>query len=389
MIPALGRLVSASETIFMQRIGVSLFLMALGLGLANPSPARAQFEYCNNTSFYLFTSLGQERSNGEIRSEGWWLVRPGECRVVEPEPLDGDIYYTYAESHPAHQGGIRTWGGRSRLCTSRGLFAIDQHGNCFARGFEPRQFARIQIGDETSWSVNLTETDGYQPEAARHAAAQRLLNDVGYNAGVVDGYLGRRTRRSINRFKQDHGIDDDAIVSNDLLDALIAQASEQQELTGYQFCNRTSIELWAAMGYTEEEAWRSSGWWSLAPGTCSKAINDGLPAETIYTYAVGYTLNGDTVEWGGDYPLCTGDQAFEISGNDDCESRGYVTVGFQRIETEGRNGWVECFVIGTANLDAEDECDPEDLSGRSQSIVQQAAEPEPEGDAEPVEQGPR
>ena len=338
-------------TISMRRIGGSLLfaVLAVGFVMTAPTPARAEFEYCNQTSFYLFTALGHEARNGNIRTEGWWLVRPGECRVVEPEPLEGGTYFTYAESHPAHLGGIRTWGGRARLCTNRGLFTIDRQADCFAQSFEPRAFSRIDVGEETTWTTNLTESANYQPEAARHAAAQRLLNDAGYEAGTVDGYLGRRTRSAINQFKDDLGVEDDTIVSNNLLDALVAQAAEHQELAGYQFCNRTNIPLYAAMGYTEDDAWRTEGWWALAPGTCTKAINDNLPSEQIYTYAVGYTNEGDSVEFGGDYPLCTGDQAFEIVGNADCESRGYVTVGFERVETEGRTGWVQEFVLDTGN----------------------------------------
>ncbi len=328
--------------------------MCLGFVAAAPSPAHAQFEYCNQTSFYLFTALGQERDNGTIRSEGWWLVRPGECRTVVSRPLRGSTYFTYAESHPAHLGGIRTWGGRHRLCTGDGLFTVDEHEECFQQGFEPRTFARIRIGSETSWTSNLTESDNYQREAARHAGAQRLLNDIGYDVGVVDGYLGRRTRRSIERFKQDYGIRDSTIVSNALLDELVSQAAEVQQETGYQFCNNTEIELWAAMGYAEGNDWHSSGWWSLEPNTCAKTRNDDLPAELIYTYAVGYTEEGDTIEWGGDYPLCTGDQAFEISGNADCESRGYLTVGFQQIATEGRNGWRQSFVMGSDGVPIEE-----------------------------------
>jgi len=328
-------------------MGVSFLfaIIALGAGSVLPTPAQAQFEYCNNTSFYLFTALGHEARNGDIRTEGWWLVRPGECRIVEAEPLSGGTYFTYAESHPAHQGGIRTWGGRSRLCTNRGLFTIDEQSNCFRQRFEPREFARIEIGEETEWTTNLTESNDYQPEAARHAAAQRMLNEIGYDAGSVDGYLGRRTRRAIESFADDAGVRSSEIVSNGLLDALIAHAVESQELAGYQFCNRTSMELYAAMGYTEDDAWRTEGWWALAPGTCTKALNETLPAEQIYTYAVGYTTNGDQVEFGGDYPLCAGDQAFEIVGNVDCESRGYVTIGFERVETEGRSGWVQEFVV--------------------------------------------
>jgi len=323
-----------------------LFVLALvGFVSAAPAPAHAQFEYCNQTSFFLFTSVAYERDNGSVRTEGWWLVRPGECRTVISRPLRGTTYYTYAESHPAHIGGIRTWGGRSRFCAGDGLYTIDSHEDCFESGFEPREFARISIGGETEWTANLTEPSNYQREAARHAGAQRLLNDIGYEAGVVDGYLGRQTRRSITRFKRDYGVDDRTIVSNALLDELVAQAAEVQQETGYQFCNNTDMELWAAMGFAQGTEWHSSGWWSLAPDTCAKTVNDDLPAELIYTYAVGYTENGETIEWGGDYPLCTGDQRFEIAGNDDCESRGYMTVGFQRIPTEGRNGWSQSFVM--------------------------------------------
>ena len=326
--------------------GFVFLLLCVGFVSAGSSSARAEFEYCNQTSFYLFTSVGQERDNGTIQSEGWWLVRPGECRTVISRPLRGTTYYTYAESHPAHIGGIRTWGGRTRLCTGDGLYTIEEQGDCFGQDFEPREFARVTVGSETNWTANLTEPNNYQPEAARHAGAQRLLSDIGYDAGVVDGYLGRRTRRAITRFKADYGVEDNTIVSNALLDELVAQAAEVQQETGYQMCNNTGMELWAAMGYAEGSTWHSSGWWSLEPDSCAKTVNDDLPTEIIYSYAVGYTPEGTTMEWGGDYPLCTGDQAFEISGNDDCETRGYMTVGFDRIQTEGREGWTQTFTMG-------------------------------------------
>lgn len=321
-----------------------LFLAVLGGAFVSaPTPARAQFEYCNDTSFFLFTALGREGVDNAVRTEGWWLLRPGQCRTVITQPLTTDTVYTYAESHPAHLGGIRTWAGRSRLCTGPGLFDIDLQGSCFQQGFEPRDFTRIQIGEETQWTTRFTENDDYEPEEARLAGAQRLLTDVGYEPGSIDGYIGRRTRRAITRFKDDFEIEDDTIVSDLLLDELISYASELQEHTGYQFCNETDIELFAAMGYADESEWLSFGWWELAPGTCTKTLKDGLPAEQIYTYAVGYTPDGETLEFAGDYPLCAADQAFEITGTADCESRGYMTLGFERQETAGNDGFVHAF----------------------------------------------
>ncbi len=324
---------------------IACFAALMGAALlAAPTPARAQVEYCNQTSFYLFAAVARELPAG-TRSEGWWLLRPGQCRTVVPTPLVADVIYTYAESHQSHLGGIRTWGGRSRLCTGSGLFTIDSQSDCFDRGFEPREFVRVSVGDDTHWTTNFTETDGYDLEQARLAGAQRLLTDIGYEPGAIDGYIGRRTRQAINRFKAEYGVDDDVIVSDVFLDTLIAHASELQDETGYQFCNQTGIELYAAMGYAEGSDWQSFGWWSLDPGTCTKTLKDGLPAEQIYTYAVGYTQDGETLEWGGDYPLCAADRAFEIVGNDDCESRGYTTVGFQRIDTGGVDGWQQSFVL--------------------------------------------
>ncbi len=325
-----------------------LAILLSAVFLASPTPARAQVEYCNQTSFYLFAALARENAAG-TRSEGWWLLRPGQCRIVVQTPLEEAVIYTYAESHQAHLGGIRTWGGRARQCTGAGLFTIDNQRDCFAQGYEPRDFVRVNVGDETQWTTRFTESDEYELEEARFAGAQRLLTDIGYEPGSVDGYIGRRTRREINRFKTEFEVEDDVIVSDVFLDTLISHAAELQDETGYQFCNRTAIELYAAMGYTEGSDWQSFGWWSLDPGTCTKTLKDGLPAEQIYTYAVGYTQDGDTLEWGGDYPLCAADRAFEIAGNDDCESRGYTTVGFQRINTEGRSGWSQSFV-----MDAED-----------------------------------
>jgi peptidoglycan hydrolase-like protein with peptidoglycan-binding domain len=75
-----------------------------------------------------------------------------------------------------------------------------------------------QLSGLEQWKVNLTAPIDIKPTVAKNAEKalglnrtlakqiQESLNDRGYNAGVVDGSIGRGTRKAISEFQQSQGI---------------------------------------------------------------------------------------------------------------------------------------------------------------------------------------
>lgn len=289
---------------------VPLLALALLFAAAMPGRAEAKYEFCNKTSYYLFSAIAYE-SDGALTAHGWWPLRPGECRTVIEEPLAGGRYYTYAESHPAHKGGRQTWGGTYPFCTADGSFNIARDA-CERGSPNERLFVRVDIGDAKTWTTDFTELDSYTLASARIAGAQRLLRDVGDDPGGVDGTLGNVTRRAIQRAKDNFQIEAPGTVPDALVDALIAQASDQQADFGFRFCNETKFTLWTALAYAEQGILTSRGWFRVQTSECVKVIKDRLPARDFYTYAEAELEDGQIIIWGGDKTLCTSDVRFEI-----------------------------------------------------------------------------
>ncbi len=65
--------------------------------------------------------------------------------------------------------------------------------------------------------------------AGRTEEAQQLLNELGYDAGPVDGKLGPRTVSAIRIFQQSRGVAWDGSVSNELLGVLRTMAARRKE----------------------------------------------------------------------------------------------------------------------------------------------------------------
>ena len=62
------------------------------------------------------------------------------------------------------------------------------------------------------------------------AAAQRTLNQLGYNAGKTDGIVGPNTRQAIRTFQKDRGLVEDGRLTLDLADKLKAEPSLADKL---------------------------------------------------------------------------------------------------------------------------------------------------------------
>lgn len=320
-------------------------LLSLCLAAGFTGPARAELKYCNHSSFYILSAVAYVE-NKEWRSRGWIPLRPGECRVVMKKDMSTSTVFTYAEGHQGHRGEIRTWEGRIQFCTGTDRFDISGRENCRERGYEVRQFARLDKNERArDWTMEFREMRAYSLERALIAGVQRLLFDVGYNAGQIDGYLGRRTALSMRAFQSRSGMEVDGRPSFELIDKLLERAAAIQTQSGYWLCNKTELELWAAIGFSRAKAWTSRGWWKVPAGQCVKPVKDRLDTRFFYTYAEAERENGERIIWGGDHPLCTADVVFEIEGNEECASRGYEKTGFQRQDTQGRNGFRQDFVL--------------------------------------------
>ena len=85
----------------------------------------------------------------------------------------------------------------------------------------------IAAGADTNARDGSGDTMGILLE--RHslvAEAQRLLNELGYNAGTVDGKAGSRTAAAVKAFQGDRGLSQDGSVSPELV-AQLRRAKEQ------------------------------------------------------------------------------------------------------------------------------------------------------------------
>jgi uncharacterized membrane protein len=104
-----------------------------------------------------------------------------------------------------------------------------------------------------------------------------------------------------------------------------------------KLCNNTSSRVGVAIGYKDQDIWVSEGWWNVASHTCEVLLKGTLVARYYYVHALDYDRGG---EWGGSAFMCTGDKAFTIRGEKDCQKRGFKRSGFFEVDTNQEKDWV-------------------------------------------------
>ena len=103
---------------------------------------------------------------------------------------------------------------------------------------------------------------------------------------------------------------------------------------GLDACNKTSEHIYVAVAHTSEEGWVSLGWWTINPKSCVTMVGGNLQYRYYYVYA-----ESETQTWDGDHTFCIQDAKFEIVAGDDCEARGYETVGFFEHDIGGNTDY--------------------------------------------------
>ncbi len=107
-------------------------------------------------------------------------------------------------------------------------------------------------------------------------------------------------------------------------------------LADLRVCNKTSSRVGIAVGYKDEDSWKTEGWWNVAGNSCETLLAGPLVSRYYYLYAVDYDHGG---EWSGRSFMCTQEKTFTIKGIDDCLKRGFERTGFFEIDTGEQRTW--------------------------------------------------
>lgn len=333
-----------TKSIFKLAFASLVMMTAMLSGAHEASAAKPGLTLCNETSYMLEASVAHQAA-GKWKVEGWWTLQPGLCETVVRESLKGGEYYAFARSIPGHNGGTKAWGGRYAFCSGKGTYSIINQANCEQNGLSVHGFAKIDVGSSDAWTNSFTEPAGYNRDKARIAGIQRLLADVGIEKVRVDGFMGRKTRLAITKYKQEKNISAGDFLTEELFDAMSRTANSLSTQTGLELCNETGHKIYAAIAYDggKQTGWISRGWYLVPRGECVKAIKDKLDHRYYYSYAEAELPGDEVVVWDGDRSFCTNTVRFSIEGDKSCEARGYDIRPFRRIDTENRGRWKEFF----------------------------------------------
>jgi uncharacterized membrane protein len=139
---------------FMKLAMTSLTVVtAVALGaLFAAAPAEASYKICNKTKTAVDAAFGYKK-DGDWVAEGWWHIEPGKCKTVFGGDLESQKYYFYADT----ADGDGQWGGDYTFCTLEKEFKIAGDTNCKSRGYKPRGFREVDVGDSSDWTSNLTD----------------------------------------------------------------------------------------------------------------------------------------------------------------------------------------------------------------------------------------
>jgi uncharacterized membrane protein len=143
---------------------------------ASVRPAAANFRLCNNTSSRVGVAIGYKDAQG-WNTEGWWNLPARTCETVLKGNLVARYYYVYAVDYD--HGG--EWMGPAFMCTRDKEFTIRGIANCLARGYDRTGFFEVDTGEQSTWTVQLTETS--EQPAAKPLPAGNPLSAIPPSGG--------------------------------------------------------------------------------------------------------------------------------------------------------------------------------------------------------------
>jgi len=302
------------------------------------APAQAALTLCNRTSYILYaatTAIQSPRSE----TQGWTRIAPGDCQLARKEPLTAETYLVHARSSLAHSGPARSWGGNYPICVKDGNFVIRQSvtqpvcttGDTFALPFAP-----LDNRGHANWTMTFNEPGLTSLSAAQLAGAKRLLKDIGYSVGPINGAPDKATGTALADFRKRMHFPPTA-GNVELFAALEAEARKTSVPAGYTVCSQAHEPLLLALAQTENGQPVSRGWWTVQPGDCARLVTTALGNQP--TYLLAQRKSGANVV-SGPQRFCIVPQTFDIRGAGNCAARGYSEAGFAATPTQGRQGFI-------------------------------------------------
>jgi uncharacterized membrane protein len=325
-------------------VGPILGLGILGTGLACATPARADLQFCNKTSYVLDLALGLEEKEAAA-SRGWFRVDPGQCKTVLQGALTADKAYVHARALGAYGASPLPQAGHADFCITDGNFTIAAAKSCQSRaGQRLARFSQIKPSEnEQGLTAYLGEEADYDPAQARLAGIQRLLVIAGYDANPIDGLEGKKTTAALDQFVKDRRLPADTANGAAFFQVLLDAVKEADGL-GFSWCNETPYPVMAAIGVDEQGAVTTRGWYRVEPGKCVKPEVPAKPTR-LYSFAEAVDKDGQALKrgdkqlaWGGPTQLCTRDVRFEIGEQKNCPAQGLTATGFAVIDMAGKQG---------------------------------------------------
>ncbi len=177
--------------------------------LASVERAEARIEVCNQTDLVLMVVVGYDTAKDRTATEGWWRIYPGMCEVpVDVAFLKGS-YFVHAESNPRSTmpDDAFSWGEEKPLCVKLSDFRIPNGNEC-REGEVAISFNQVDKNWRNSNKVDIFYTKrSYENQfRTQVAGVQRMLSIIGYDVGVIDGVIGRKTTLALNEIGINNGI---------------------------------------------------------------------------------------------------------------------------------------------------------------------------------------
>ncbi len=325
----------------MQSRALVLSLLA-AVGLA--APARADFQFCNKTSYVLDLALALEEKDAAA-TRGWFRVDPGQCRTVLQGTPQAEKVYLHARALAAYGPSPLPQTGHADFCIADGNFVIAAAKTCQTRaGQRLVRFSQIKPSEtEQGLTAYLGEEADYDPAQARLAGIQRLLVIAGYDANPIDGLEGKKTSAALDAFLKDRRMPADTANGAAVFQAML-DAVKAADGVGFSWCNETPHAVMAALGVDEKGAVTTRGWYRVDAGKCVKPDLPAKPAR-LYSFAEAVDKEGQALKrgdkllvWGGPTQLCTRDVRFEIAEQKNCGAQGLTATGFALIDMAGKQG---------------------------------------------------
>ncbi len=312
-------------------VPVRLFISFAAAGFAAGFGSAAQaWEVCNETSFVQRVAVATT-IDGAVTPKGWTRARPGQCLTFVADEISPR--YVYAESSVAHQGDIREWKGRNRLCADDADFVANTEVSCALQNMTTRDYLAVDPAENVT---RLVEIEDFGERAAT-AGIQRLLRDVGYSISKIDGREGRRTRRSLAAFFKDRSVRAPS-TEGEIIDALEEAAMKAQDDFGITVCNNAGQTMWLSIARREDAGWEARGWWAVSQDTCLRPQSQSIKGRDAHIFALLEKPGGDDLRLksGAAVPsqFCIAQSRFSSTGRENCADRGYRAAGFRPLPTD-------------------------------------------------------